>query len=58
MELLGAEEAMGIRKVLAHGIRMKKNPQIKEDTFWIFTDFHGVIRVLSPTCNPARKFHQ
>ena len=23
---------------------MKKNPQTKEDTFWIFKDFHGVMR--------------
>ena len=41
MELQDAEEAMGIRKILAHDIRMKKNPQTKKDTFWIFTDFHG-----------------
>ena len=27
-------------KILAHDIRMQKNPQTKEDTFWIFTDFH------------------
>ena len=33
---------MGIRKILAYDIRMKKNPQTKEDTFWIFTDFHEV----------------
>ena len=58
MELHDAQEAMGIRKILAHDIRMKKNPQTKEDTFWIFTDVHGVMRVQSPTCTPARKFHQ
>ena len=31
-----AEEVMGMRKILAHDIRMKKNPQSKEDTFWTF----------------------
>ena len=33
MELYDAEEAMRIRKILAHEIRVKKNPQTKEDTF-------------------------
>ena len=42
MELHDAEEAMGIRKILAHDIKMKKNPQTKDDTVWIFKDFHGV----------------
>ena len=50
MELHDAEEAMGMRKILAHNIRMKKNPQTKEDTFWILTDFHGIMRVQSSTC--------
>ena len=58
MELHDAEEAMGIRKILAHDIRMKKNPQTKESTFWISKDFHGVMRVQSSTCTPARKFYQ
>ena len=58
MELHDAEEAMGMRKILAHNIRMKRNLQTKKDTFWIFTDFHGVMRVQSRTCTPARKFHQ
>ena len=58
MELHNAEEAMGIRKILAHDIRMKKNSQTKEDTLWIFKDFHGVIQVQSPTRTPARKFYQ
>ena len=58
MELHDVEEATGMRKILAHDMRMKKNPQNKEDTFWIFTDFHGVMRVQSPTCTLARKFHQ
>ena len=47
-----------MRKILAHDLRMQKNPQTKEDIFWIFTDFLGVMRVQSPTCTPARKFHQ
>ena len=42
MELHDAEEAMGIRKILTYDIRMKKNPQSKEDTFCIFKGFHGV----------------
>ena len=58
MQLHDAEEAIGMRKILAHDMKMKKNPQTKEDTFWIFTDFHEVMRVQSPTCTPARKFHQ
>ena len=58
MELHDAEEVMGIRKILAHDIKMKKNPQTKDDTVWIFKDFHGVMRVESPTCTPARKFYQ
>ena len=57
MELHDAEESMAIRKILAHDIRMKKNPQTKEDTFWI-VDFYGVMQTLDPTCTPARKFHQ
>ena len=57
MELHDAEESMAIRKILAHDIRMKKNPQTKENTFWI-ADFYGVMRVQTPTCTPARKFHQ
>ena len=35
MERHDAEESMAIRKILAHAIRIKKNPQTKEDTFWI-----------------------
>ena len=49
MELHNAEESMAIRKILAHGIRMKKNSQTKEDAFWI-ADFYGVMRAQSPTC--------
>ena len=57
MELHDAKEAIGMRKILAHDMRMKKNPQTKEGTFWIFTDFHGVMRVQSRTCTPVPKFH-
>ena len=57
MELHDAEEAIGITKILAHDMRMKKNPQTKDDTFWIFTDFHGVMPAQSPTCASAQKFH-
>ena len=56
MELYDAEEAMGIRKILAHEIRVKKNPQTKEDTFWIFKDFHGVMLFQSLICTLGRKF--
>ena len=31
--------------ILAHGIRMQKNPQTRTKIFWIFTDFHGVMLV-------------
>ena len=44
MELHDVEEAMGMRKILAHDIRTKKNPQTKGCTFWIFTDFQHVPR--------------
>ena len=58
MEFHDAEEAIGVRKILAHDMGMEKNPQTKEDTSWDFTDFHGVVRVQSQTCTPARKFHR
>ena len=38
MELHDAEEAIGMRKILAYDMRMKKNPQTKEGTFWIFME--------------------
>ena len=44
MELNDPEEAMGIRKTLAHDIRLKKNPQVKEDTFW------GFLRIFMKLC--------
>ena len=49
MELHDAEESMAIRKILAHDIRMKKNPQTKDNTFWS-ADFCGVMRAQSLTC--------
>ena len=51
------KKAMTIRKRLAHDIRVKKNPQTKEDNFWI-ADFYGVMRAQISTCPPVRKFHQ
>ena len=50
-------EGLGTRKTLAHGISTQKNSQTGEEIVWIFTHFHGVMRVQSPTCNTARKFH-
>ena len=47
---------MVIRKILAHDIRMKKNPHTKEDTLWIFKDFHDVMRVHSVTWPPHGSF--
>ena len=49
---------MGMKTILPHDIRIQKNPQTKEDTSWIFTDFQGFMRVQSPTCTAAPKFHQ
>ena len=51
-------EGLGMRKILEHGVRMQKNPQTSADISWIFTDFHGILRVRSPTCTTARKIHQ
>ena len=55
MELHDAEEATEMRKILAHDMRMNKNPQTKEDTFWIFRDYHRFMRVQDLTCTHARK---
>ena len=41
MEQHDAEESMAIRKILAYDIRMKKNPQTKDETFWINTDMES-----------------
>ena len=40
-------EGLGIRKILAHGIRMQKFPQTRADISRIFTDFHRIMRVQS-----------
>ena len=37
-------------------IKMQKNPQTRAQLFWIFTDFHRVTRVQSPTYIRARRF--
>ena len=55
MELHDVEESMAIRKILAHDIRMKKNPQTKDYTFWI-VDFYGVMRTQSPIAPPHGNF--
>ena len=47
---------MKMRKILEYDIRLKKNPQTKESTSWIFTDFHRVMWVQSPTYTIAQKF--
>ena len=39
MELNDAEEAMGIRKILPHDIRMKRNPQTKKGYLLYFYGF-------------------
>ena len=51
-------EGLGMRKTLAYDIRMHENPQTRENVFWIFTDFYGVMRIQSPACTPTLKFHQ
>ena len=35
-------EGLGMRKILASGIRMQENLQTRGYIFWIFTGFHGV----------------
>ena len=35
---------------------MQKNPQTRVDILWIFTDFHKVLRVQSPSCTPHGNF--
>ena len=34
-------EGLEMRKILAHGTRMQKNPQAREDIFWIFMELCG-----------------
>ena len=31
------------KKKSAHSIRMERNPQTRENIFWIFTDFHSKV---------------
>ena len=40
------------------GCKRIHKPGAREDIFWIFKDFYGVMQVQSPTCTPTRKFHQ
>ena len=51
-------KGLRMRKILAHGTRILKNPQTRDAIFWIFTDFHGVMWVQNPTYTPSQKFHQ
>ena len=51
-------EGLGMRKILAYGTRIQKNPQTREHIFWIFTDFYGVMWVPSATYTHRQKFHQ
>ena len=51
-------EGLAMGKILACDTRMHKNLQTREESFWIFTDFHGVMWFQSPTCTPGKKFHQ
>ena len=39
-------EDLRMTEILAH-------EQTREDIFWIFTDFYGVMWVQSPTCSPS-----
>ena len=41
-------ESLGMRKLLACGIRMQKNPQTRTDIVRMFTNFHKVMQVESP----------
>ena len=34
---------------VAHGIKMQENPKTMVDIFRVFTDFHGILRVQSPS---------
>ena len=38
-------EGLGMREILAHGTRTQKNSHTREEIFWIFTNFHGVMWV-------------
>ena len=45
-------EGLVMRRILTHGTKIQKNPQTRKDIFWIFTDFHRVMRVQSPAYTP------
>ena len=42
-------EGLEMKRILAHGTRIQKNAQTREDIFWIFIYFHGVVWVQNPT---------
>ena len=48
MELHDEEEAIGMRKILLHDIRKKKNPQTKGRFLWIFIELCGSKVQLAP----------
>ena len=49
-------EALELKKILAHGIRLKGNLQTTVEIFWIFRDFHGVMRFKAQPAPPHEKF--
>ena len=57
MELHDAEESMGITKILAHDIRMKKK-STNQGGHSLDCGFLWSYAVLSQTCTPTPKFHQ
>ena len=42
-------EVLGMRKIIAHGIRMQKNAKTRAYNFLILTDLHTVMRFQSST---------
>ena len=51
-------EGLEMKRILAHGTRIQKNAQTREDIFWIFIYFHGVVWVQNPTYTTRQKFNQ
>ena len=49
-------EGLGMRKILAHSIRMQQNSQTREDTFWRFTDFHKLCGSKVQLATPHKNF--
>ena len=45
-------EGLGMGRILSRGTRIQKNPQTREDIFWIFSDFLRVACVQNPTYTP------